>query len=156
MAESKQGYGTTQDNKFNRGGSSGAFESAGGIATAVKDKAKDIAAEAGDMASQARDKAQDWASTAGQKVDHAREAVGGGLESFANQIREKAPHEGMIGSSAESVADSVRAAGEFIREHDLADMGKEMTNLVRRYPVQSLLIGIGIGFLLARSTRSSS
>jgi hypothetical protein len=35
------------------------------------------------------------------------------------------------------------------------DVGKELTALVRRYPIQSMLLGIAVGFLLARAmTRS--
>jgi hypothetical protein len=33
-------------------------------------------------------------------------------------------------------------------------MADDMTNLIRRYPIQSLLVGIGVGFLLAKATRS--
>ncbi len=35
------------------------------------------------------------------------------------------------------------------------EVGQELTALVRRYPIQSLLVGGAIGFLLARSTKRS-
>jgi len=160
MAETKQGFGTMQEDKFNRANKSGSdFKAeiqdvAGGVATAVKDKARDIASSATDIAEKAKDKAQDWASTAAGKVGDTRSAVGSSLESFGHRIREQAPREGMLGTAASGVAEGVESAGEYLREHDLGAMGKDMTNLVRRYPIQSLLIGVGIGFLLARSTRS--
>jgi len=33
-------------------------------------------------------------------------------------------------------------------------MGDDITNMIRRNPIPALLVGIGIGFLLARATRS--
>jgi len=148
MAESK--HGMSQESQF----------SGGGVATAVKDKAKDITkditAGAADLAYQAKDKAQEWASTASGKIDSARSTLGSGLESAAGQIRDKGPREGLFGSTTSNVAEGVESAGAYLREHDFSEMGKDMTNLIRRYPIQSLLVGIGVGFLLARSTSSRS
>jgi ElaB/YqjD/DUF883 family membrane-anchored ribosome-binding protein len=49
--------------------------------------------------------------------------------------------------------EAVDSARSYIKDKDYADMAQEATDLVRSYPVQSLLIGIGIGFLLAKTTR---
>jgi hypothetical protein len=46
------------------------------------------------------------------------------------------------------------SGGAYLQEHDLRGMADDMTNLIRRYPIQSLLVGIGVGFLLAKATRS--
>jgi hypothetical protein len=35
------------------------------------------------------------------------------------------------------------------------DLGKELTGLIRRYPLPALLVGFGVGFLLSRVTRSN-
>lgn len=51
------------------------------------------------------------------------------------------------------VREAVDSARSYIRDKDYGDIAKEATDLVRSYPVQSLLIGIGIGFLLARGTK---
>jgi len=36
----------------------------------------------------------------------------------------------------------------------LQDLGKELTKVVRRYPLQSVLAGLVVGFLLARKMKS--
>lgn len=139
----------------------------GGVGTAVKDKAKELASSAGELAEQAKEKVQDWAGTATtqakdlasaavNKVSGARSSVGEGIESLADKIRDKGPHEGMLGTATSGVADTMHSAGAYLRDHDFSEMGKDVTNVIRRYPVQSLLIGIGLGFLLARATRSQS
>jgi ElaB/YqjD/DUF883 family membrane-anchored ribosome-binding protein len=51
------------------------------------------------------------------------------------------------------VREAVDSARSYIKDKQYDEIAKEATDLVRRYPVQSLLIGIGIGFLLARSMK---
>jgi hypothetical protein len=97
---------------------------------------------------------QGWASAAAEKVGEARTALGEGVESLAGKIRETAPQAGMLGSAARGVADRLESAGCYLRRHDFNDMGRDLTNLMRRYPVPTLLVGLGVGFLLSRAKRS--
>jgi ElaB/YqjD/DUF883 family membrane-anchored ribosome-binding protein len=137
------------------GKAAGAAEHA---ADAVKDKAKQAVDEAKSIAGRVKDTAKDWAHsagetakewahTAGEKVESARTSVGEGLESFGGGIREK-------GSSASAVVGGkLEAAGTYLREHDFSGMAESMKDVVRRHPVQSLFVGIGLGFVLARALR---
>ena len=36
----------------------------------------------------------------------------------------------------------------------LREIGDDLTNLIRRNPIPALLLGVGVGFLLARAIRS--
>jgi hypothetical protein len=69
-------------------------------------------------------------------------------------LRETAPHEGFIGSAASTVADTLEASGRYLEQQNLSDMGRDVVNLIRRYPIQAVLVGFGIGFLLASGRRS--
>jgi hypothetical protein len=60
----------------------------------------------------------------------------------------------MMGSAASSVAGALETGGRYLQEHDLGDIGKEVIQLVRRNPIPAVLISMGIGYLLARATRS--
>lgn len=51
------------------------------------------------------------------------------------------------------VREAVDSARAYIKDKEYEDIAKEATDLVRSYPMQSLLVGIGIGFLLARSMK---
>jgi hypothetical protein len=125
-----------------------------GAVSTLKQKAGEAAAAAGEMGGQAKGKAQEWASTAAHKAEDARRAVGEGLEALGGKIRANAPESGMLGTTAARVAENIESAGSYLQSHDFGAMGKEVTNLVRRYPIQALLVGLGVGFLLARATRS--
>jgi uncharacterized protein YjbJ (UPF0337 family) len=69
-------------------------------------------------------------------------AVAGGLESA----------EGAIATAATAVAGGLESASSYLQEKEYAEMATDLTALMRRYPVQSLLIGIGLGYVLARLT----
>lgn len=80
-------------------------------------------------------------------------AVGERIGSLADVIRDKAPHEGAVGTAATAVAEKLDVAGSYLQEKDLNHVLGDVSNIIRRYPVPSLLIGLGIGYLLARSAR---
>jgi len=76
------------------------------------------------------------------------------MESLAGTIRQKAPHEGVFGNAASSVADTLEQGGRYIREEGLSGMADDLTNTIRRNPLPAVLVAVAIGFLLARATRS--
>ena len=101
---------------------------------------------------QAKAKAQEIASTASEKAGEATQRLGEQMGALADQVRTRAPHEGRLGGAATAVAGGLESAGEYLQQANFENMVEDLTTVVRRYPLQSLLIGIGIGYLLARST----
>jgi ElaB/YqjD/DUF883 family membrane-anchored ribosome-binding protein len=129
-------------------------EKAEELAAAAGQKVASVADRAREMARDAGGRAGDLAKNAGHKAEEAVSSVGGQMKSLAGTIREKAPHEGVVGSTASAVANTLDSGGAYLQEHNLKGMAEDMTNLIRRYPIQSLLVGIGVGFLIAKATRS--
>jgi uncharacterized protein YjbJ (UPF0337 family) len=107
----------------------------------------------GGMADAAQEKGEEAAATAATKASQPISAVGEKIESLAEAIRDKAPHEGTIGTAATAVAEKLDAAGSYLQTKDFDHMVGDVSDVIRRYPIPSLLIGLGIGYLLARSTR---
>lgn len=87
-------------------------------------------------------------SKAVQKADGALTAVGETMTHLSDSIRENTPSEGTIASAAGAVADGLKTGGQYLSEHGIEDVTKEMKELVRNYPFYSLGIGIGVGMLL--------
>lgn len=108
----------------------------------------------GQLGQEMKGKAQDAASTLGQKAEDATAAVGCGMQSLAGTIREKVPQGGMLGEASSAVARSLDQGGRYLKDEGLQGIGDDLTNLVRRNPIPALLLGIGVGYLLARATRS--
>ena len=69
-------------------------------------------------------------------------AVAGGVESA----------QGAIATAATAVAGGVESASSYLQEKKFEDMATDLTALVRNYPVQSFLVGVGLGYILARLT----
>jgi len=125
----------------------------GEIGTAMREKAEEAAGAAGNVVGQAKEKIKDWASTAGEKVGDAKSAVAGGMSSLADKIRERAPESGTMHGAAASVANNLESAGDYIRDASFSGVTEDIGNTIRRYPIQSMLVGLGLGFLLAQLTR---
>jgi vacuolar-type H+-ATPase subunit E/Vma4 len=129
-------------------------EKAKDIADKAGDKAKDAAHTAADKAQgwveTARDKASDVAGAAKDKADSATQSVGRGMETAADKVRQYAPS----GRVTESVAGAIERGGEYLEEKGLSGVADDLVELVRKNPIPALLIGFGVGFLVARALRS--
>lgn len=126
--------------------------------TAVLDKTKEFASNLGDKAKDAAStvsqKAEDLASNVGHKAEDATTAVGDSMKNLASSIREKAPQGGFVGSASSTVADTLESGGRYLQEEGLSGIADDLTNLIKRNPIPALLVGIGLGYMIARATRS--
>jgi len=129
-----------------------------GQGASVMDTAKDMASSAassvssaaGSAAQSVRGAAENAANFVGQKAGDATHAVGSSLRSAGEGIRGAAPNQDMIKGAANTVADTLDSAGRYLEDEGLGGIAEDMTGLIRRNPIPSLLIGVGIGFLLGR------
>jgi hypothetical protein len=60
----------------------------------------------------------------------------------------------MLGTATGAVADSLEHTGRYLQEEGVVGMAEDVAELIRRNPIPSLMIGIGIGFMLAKMFRS--
>jgi ElaB/YqjD/DUF883 family membrane-anchored ribosome-binding protein len=97
---------------------SGRTEASGMMGT-VKEKAQELASGAAGVAGQVKEKAQEWGSTVAQGAQRAWEGTRDQAREWASEAAEKA-------------------------ENAWEGLG----SLIRRHPVPSLLIALGIGFVL--------
>ena len=98
-------------------------------------------------------KAREFGATAAKKANEAAPVIGDKMKSLASVIREKAPREGALGTTATKVAGGLESASYYLQEKKFEHLGEDFKGLVRRYPLRSLLIGLGLGFLLVGRKR---
>jgi ElaB/YqjD/DUF883 family membrane-anchored ribosome-binding protein len=127
------------------------MEKAGEAAQTATEDAKGFISTA---TQRTKDAAKDAASYVGDKAEHATEAVGAGIENLGDKVRRISPKDGMLHNAGEAVADTLESSGRYLEEHGLSGIGEDVTSMVRRNPIPALLIAVGIGFMLARITRS--
>src|SRR5262245_45677324 len=94
-------------------------------------------------------RAQEFGATAAKKANEAAPLIGEKMESLATSIRERAPRDGTLGTASTSVAEGLESAGYYLKEKKFEYLGEDLRGLVRRYPLQCLLVGFGLGLLLA-------
>ena len=97
-------------------------------------------------------KAQELGSTISEQASNTAAAVGQSINSLAGAVRQQAPTEGMIGSAASTVASQLEAAGSYLQDNSFENMARDITAMIRRYPLPSLLIGLNIGYWWARNS----
>jgi hypothetical protein len=121
----------------------------------AKETASNLAGQAKDAASAMGGRLGDAASYAGQRADDAVSSVGGAAKSLASQVRQNAPHEGMLGSAADYAASALDRTGSYLQDQGVSGMAEDFTGMIRRNPIPALLIGVAVGYLLARATSRS-
>jgi ElaB/YqjD/DUF883 family membrane-anchored ribosome-binding protein len=115
----------------------------------VTDKAKSVA---GDVA----DKAKSAAGYVQEKADQGVNYAGESLSSFGHTVRDRGPQAGVLGSANAAVAKTLEQTGDYLHEKGVSGMANDLTTMIKNNPIPSLLVGVGIGFLLARLTSSRS
>jgi len=98
-------------------------------------------------------KAQEYGAAAVSTASEAATAVGEQIGSLAGVIRDHAPHDGAIATAATTVAGGLESASTYLKAKDYENLATDLTTLLRSYPVQALLVGVGLGYLLARGTK---
>lgn len=101
-----------------------------------------------DLARDVTKKGQKLADAAAEKTDSALTSIGDGMTSLGEKIRSNAPGEGQVGSAASAVADSLESGGKYLKEHGVGDLGEEVASVVKRNPMRSLAVGVGLGVIL--------
>lgn len=74
--------------------------------------------------------------------------VGSSLAEMAGEVKSQA--EAAASTAATAVTDTVAGAASSLQETSVNDLAGTLTDVIRRHPIPSLLIGLGIGFVLAR------
>lgn len=117
----------------------------------VGDKAKEAASAVGELVSSATSSA---AGAVGRAADKATSSAGSGVKHLGETIREKGPQSGMLGSATRAVGDTLEQGGRYVEEEGLSGMMNDLTDVIRRNPMPSVLIAIGVGFLIGRTLGS--
>jgi phage-related protein len=123
-------------------------ETGGGKAKQVFDKVKDVATDV-------VDKAKGAASNLGHKAEDATHAIGSGMQSLAGSLRGHLPQSGPIGAATGALESGLESTGKYLQQEGLQGMAEDLTKLIRTHPFPAMMLGIGLGFILARLTTRS-
>lgn len=131
---------------------------AGQAVSAIGSLAGNVASDAGRMASDAASGAGKMVSQAavdvGQKANELTASAGSGIKDLGERLGRNTPHDGVLGSASQAVARTVRDGGAYLEEARLSGVTSDLAQVIRRNPIPSVLIAIGLGWFVARRLRS--
>lgn len=129
-------------------------QGAAGAAENVKRAAGYVAEQANEAACNASKGIANAGSYIDQRAEEAACAIGGGLKAAGEAVRHNIPQEGRLGQASSAVAQRLTETGDYIEREGLEGIVKDVAGVIRKNPIPALLIGIGLGVLVARATSS--
>ena len=131
-----------------------ATEKAKEAAASVSEMASLAAAAVGAMASHAASNAGVMASQdVGKKADELAANAGANIQGLGDMISKNSPESGLLKNASEVVAGVVKEGGEYLHEAKLSGLTEDVTHVIRRNPIQSVLIALGVGWFIGRTLK---
>jgi hypothetical protein len=123
-----------------------AMDRAKGTMDQVQHKASEFSDQASAKASQMGDQAT-------HKADQGKDMAADKLEQGAQMLRDRTQSmgEGQMSHMAIMAADKMDQGAEMLRSKDTEQLITELEAVIRRRPVESLLVAVGAGYLLSRA-----
>ncbi len=100
-------------------------------------------------ASDVKEMAQEKQRELSARADETMTSTGQRMTSMAQTIREKAP-QGQAGEFAGHAANALEQSGDYLQHANPDKVRSDLETTIRQHPIQSLLVGAGVGFILAR------
>jgi len=118
----------------------------------LKDRAQE---QAGDALDQAKAKGGEIQENVQHATEQGMDKAASAAEGLAGTLREKADQ--LPGDRttelAYQAAGGLERGAEYLRDADLNNIRGDVETMIRKYPMQSIAVGIAAGFLLARLFR---
>jgi len=70
------------------------------------------------------------------------------LKYFVEGVREKSPN--AVRNATEAAGEAKEQVSSYVKNTTIRGMADDFTAIVRRYPMQALLLGLAFGFLMMR------
>ena len=165
------GYGTSGTGGFgSTSGATGASSGAsglGGTTGASGTSAGNLKDRAASMSNTARERAGEFAGTAREKAGELKSTLADKLEQGADRLRSRGGSASFAGAAGDGsvamdnradqittrLAGGMQSSAEWLREADLDNMRVGIERQVRENPGRSLLVAVGLGYLLGKAFR---
>jgi ElaB/YqjD/DUF883 family membrane-anchored ribosome-binding protein len=165
------GYGNTGDVTGSAGygaGTSGSGSTAGSSAS-TDENASGLTDRARDIAGTAKDKLADVGTSVRQGAGTAKDRLADVLESGADKLRQRGGRGQLSGSTGsgdvaitgdgsmtqvtDKLAGGMQATADWLRDADLDNLRSGVERQVKEHPGRTLLIAVGVGYLLGKAFR---
>lgn len=151
------GYGSNSDVSSSSGYAAGGTETgiadrARGVAGSAKEKLANVGSTVREQAGTAKDKLADALESGADKL---RQRAGSGTQQLAGETGSTglAVSDNRVNQVSEKVAGGMQATADWLRDADLDSMRSGVERQVKEHPGRTLLIAVGLGYLLGKAFR---
>ena len=81
--------------------------------------------------------------------------VGSSISQFGTKIKEYSKDDANPDTMCNKVGEGIEKGGQYLSEFKPADIGKDLTSIIVKYPIPTVLVGMGIGALIGSFVCSS-
>lgn len=113
----------------------------------VREKISNATDKAGDVAERVGERVNRTGEQAADKVNQGMTAAGEKISDLAQTVRERAPG----GDVTNKAADALERSGQYLQDADLDAVRSDLEGVIRDHPLESILVGLGVGFLIGRT-----
>ena len=109
-----------------------------------------------DVTSRVKEKAGQMAGKVAETVDRQRDNAASGLDRAASTPHEKAediPGGADVTQITHTIADGMETVARYVREADFDEIKESVLETCRKYPAQTLIGALAVGFLVGRAIR---
>ena len=99
---------------------------------------------------------QSATSYLGTQAQSATDAVSGGLKATAASLRQNAPQEGQFKDAVSNVAQTFSNTAGYLDREGFEGITNDLSTMIKKNPLPSFIVGIGLGFLLSRVSSSKA
>ena len=109
-----------------------------------------------DVTSRVKEKAGQMADKVAETVDRQRDNAASGLDRAAFTLHQKAediPGGATATQITHTIADGMESVARYVRETDFDEIKENVLETCRKYPAQTLIGALAVGFLVGRAIR---
>ncbi|MBA2486629.1 MAG: hypothetical protein H0V35_11130 [Nitrospira sp.] len=85
-----------------------------------------------------------------ESAENMTRKAGDAIGSAAESLRQAMPGGGKMGDAAETISRGVQQTADYLQREGMGGIVEDLETLIRRYPLQTLLLGVGCGYLVSR------
>ena len=90
------------------------------------------------------------ARSAAGSAERISDRVGETVGSIGDNLRQSIPGSSKVDDAVEAATRSIKQTADYVQQEGMSGIVEDLELLIRRYPLQTLLLGMGCGYLLSR------
>jgi hypothetical protein len=89
----------------------------------------------------------------GKKADELAYNAGIGIQGLGDLLSKNSPEAGILRNASDAVAGVVKEGGKYLKDAKLTGLTEDVSHVIRRNPIQSVLIAAGVGWFIGRKLK---